>query len=123
LEGYPVEYVKLARVQDFKKTRIRSYKLLARPVGIIKQKDGTFFATEVGCKHENADLTEGKMNGDVVICPWHGWKYNLVTGECLWGSTVCLRRHGLKIEGDDIYVTLRPLEPEPTFEDWGPPLK
>ena len=118
-----MEYVKLARVQDFEQTRIRSYRLLARPVGIIKQKDGSFFATEVGCKHELADLTQGRMDGDVVTCPWHGWKYNLVTGECLWGSNVCLRRHGIKIEGDDIYVTLRPLEPEPDFEDWGPPLK
>lgn len=117
-----MEYVKLARVQDFKHTRIRSYRLLARPVGIIKQRDGSFIATEVGCKHENADLTQGRMEGDVVTCPWHGWKYNLVTGECLRGSSACLRRHGLKIEGDDIYVSLRPLETEPAQEDWGPPL-
>ena len=90
-----MEYVKLATVHDFKRTNIKSFKLLARPVGIIKQ-----------------------------TCPWHGWRYNLVTGECLWGSGVCLRRHGLKIEGDDIYVTLRPLEPETSIEDdWGPPLR
>lgn len=118
-----VEYVKLAKVQDFKNTRIKSYRLLARPVGIIKQKDGTFFATEIGCKHELADLSQGRMDGDVVTCPWHGWKYNLVTGECLWGSKVCLRRHAIRIEGDDIYVSLRPIEDAPPEDDWGPPLR
>lgn len=118
-----MEYVKLARVQDFKNTRIKSYRLMARPVGIIKQKDGTFIATEVGCKHQNADLTQGRLDGDVVTCPWHGWRYNLITGECLWGSPTCLRRHGIKIDGNDIYVSLLPLEEEPVEEDWGPPLR
>lgn len=118
-----MEYVKLAKIQDFTHTRIKSYRLLARPVGIIKQRDGSFIATEVGCKHELADLTQGRIDGDVVTCPWHGWKYNLITGECLRGADVCLRRHGIKIEGDDIYVSLRPLEPEAEEEDWGPPLR
>jgi nitrite reductase/ring-hydroxylating ferredoxin subunit len=107
-----VQMIKIAHVDDFKGTRMRSYKILARPVGIFKEGDGTFRAMEVGCKHENANLLEGKLHGDVITCPWHGWKYNLKTGECLWGSTTCLRPYALEVREGAIYISLRPVDAE-----------
>ena len=104
--------IRIARVADFERTSMRSYKILARPVGIFKEGSGRFRAMEVGCKHQNADLLQGQLHGDVVTCPWHGWKYNLKTGECLWGSSACLRPYALEVRGDDIYVSLRPIDPE-----------
>lgn len=112
-----MDYVKLAKVSDFDRVSRRSYRLLAKPVGVFKNPDGSFYAMEVGCKHEHADLTEGRMNGEVVTCPWHGWQYNLKTGECVRGSGAGLRRHGLRIEGEDIYVTLRPLPEDGSEQD------
>ncbi len=107
------QMVKLAHIDDFATVRMRSYKLLARPVGIFKERDGSFRAMEVGCKHENTDLLNGHIDGDVVTCPWHKWRYNLRTGECLWGSTACLRPYALEVrEGGYIYVSLRPIDPE-----------
>lgn len=118
--------VRLAKVTDFETIRVRSYRLLARPVGIFRDPDGTFRAMEVACKHENADLTTGHIKGDLVTCPWHGWKYNLRTGECLWGGTGRLRPYKLEVRGEDIYVSLRPVDPDSALveEDWEmmPPL-
>lgn len=111
-----MQYVKVAKVSEFGNARVRAFRLMARPVGVFREPDGSFYAMEVGCKHENADLTAGSIKDDVVTCPWHGWQYNLKTGECVRGTTARLRRHGLKIEGDDIYVTLRPL-PEDGAEE------
>ena len=100
--------IRIAQVSDFERQRMRAYKILARPVGIFKEADGSFRAMEVGCKHENANLLEGKVTGDIVVCPWHGWKYDLSTGECLWGSTAQLRPYACEVRGEDIYVSLRP---------------
>ena len=111
-----MKYVKVATIHDFGKHRIKSVRLLARPVGIIKDHDGSFYAIQVGCKHQNADITAGRIDGDIATCPWHGWRYNLRTGACLWGTTAKLLRHGLRIEGDDIYVTLEPIEEQPKTE-------
>ncbi|MBI2422556.1 MAG: Rieske (2Fe-2S) protein [Candidatus Hydrogenedentes bacterium] len=109
----PVDYVKIAKVSDFDRINMKSFRLLARPVGVFKEPDGTFYAMEVGCKHENADLTQGRVQGNIVTCPWHGWRYNLKTGACIHGGELSLRRHGLKIENGFIYITLRPL-PDPS---------
>lgn len=114
-----MQMVKIAKVSDFANTRIRSYKLLARPVGVFKEADGTFRAMEVGCKHQNADLTEGKIKNDEVACPWHGWRYNLKTGECLWGADAPLRPHHCEVRGEDIYVSLRPIDPDAPDKDPG----
>lgn len=115
-----MEMVRIAKISDFRDRKVRSYKILARPVGVFREANGNFRAMEVGCKHENADLTEGRMQGDVVTCPWHGWKYNLRTGECLWGSTVCLRPYDLEVRGEDIYISMHPVEDKPDTEeeDW-----
>jgi len=36
--------------------------------------DGTFFALDNTCAHRGGPLGEGELDGEVVTCPWHGWK-------------------------------------------------
>lgn len=101
-------FVKVAKVGDFQNKRMKSVTLLAKKVGVFKNEDGTFFAIEMTCKHHGADLTEGTMDGNTVTCPRHGWQYDLNTGQCLLNDSPPLRRHALRIEGDDILVSLTP---------------
>lgn len=107
-----MDYIKAANINDFKKNRIKSVSLLGKKIGIIKGKDSEFYAIEVGCKHQGADITRGNISGDVATCPRHGWKFNLVTGECLNQNASKLRKYGLKIEGDVIMITTQPLPEE-----------
>ncbi|HXE71694.1 MAG TPA: non-heme iron oxygenase ferredoxin subunit [Candidatus Nitrosotenuis sp.] len=44
---------------------------------------GEVFATDNVCLHQGGPLGEGYLEGDCVTCPWHGWQYNVKTGECL----------------------------------------
>lgn len=43
----------------------------------------TFFAVGDKCSHNGESLSKGKLNfiGE-VICPWHGYRFNLKTGKC-----------------------------------------
>jgi len=86
-----MDFIKLATVSDLAGIRMKSFRLMGRIVAIVREPDGTFWATEIGCKHQNADLTTGKFDGDVVTCPRHRWQYNIRTGQCLTRS---LRRCG-----------------------------
>jgi nitrite reductase/ring-hydroxylating ferredoxin subunit len=42
--------------------------------------DGTFYATENGCTHVGGPLNEGELNGNEVVCPWHGSCFNVTNG-------------------------------------------
>ncbi len=42
---------------------------------------GRYFATDNLCPHEGGPLAEGNLEGDSVTCPWHGWQFDVVSGE------------------------------------------
>lgn len=104
-----MEYVRVATINDFTRKNTKSFSLLGKKVALIRRSDGTFLATEIGCKHQGADLSSGKIEGVVVTCPLHGWRYDLESGKCLNHSSPDLRRYGVRLEGADIYVSLLPL--------------
>ena len=45
--------------------------------------DGAFFAIEDVCTHDGGILTGGAIEGDVIICPRHGARFSIRTGEVL----------------------------------------
>ncbi len=42
--------------------------------------DGQFAAISGVCNHVGGPLGDGKLDGDYVTCPWHGWKFHRQTG-------------------------------------------
>jgi nitrite reductase/ring-hydroxylating ferredoxin subunit len=105
-----MEYIKVAKLTNLKDKEFISLSILGRKIGIFKNGDGTLFVTEIGCKHQGADITQGKRSGDVFTCPRHGWQYNIKSGHCLNHESVCLRKYDYIIEGDDIKISLTPKE-------------
>jgi 3-phenylpropionate/trans-cinnamate dioxygenase ferredoxin subunit len=45
--------------------------------------DGEFLAVEDVCTHDGAELASGNLEGDTIVCPRHGAKFCLRTGEVL----------------------------------------
>ncbi len=45
--------------------------------------DGEFYAIEDVCTHDYETLTGGCIEGDEIVCPRHGARFNIKTGEAL----------------------------------------
>jgi 3-phenylpropionate/trans-cinnamate dioxygenase ferredoxin subunit len=45
--------------------------------------DGDYFAIEDVCTHDGGILTGGPVDGDQVVCPRHGARFSIKTGEAL----------------------------------------
>jgi nitrite reductase (NADH) small subunit/3-phenylpropionate/trans-cinnamate dioxygenase ferredoxin subunit len=43
--------------------------------------NGSFFAVDNTCPHAGGPIGEGKLSGEIITCPWHGWQFNVRTGE------------------------------------------
>ncbi len=67
---------------------------------------GRIVATQGQCPHNEGPLHEGDVEGTVLTCPWHGWTFDLDSGECLEDDSITLKRYPVRIEGDDILVDL-----------------
>ncbi len=42
--------------------------------------DNAFRAIADGCNHRGGPLSEGRLRGEFVMCPWHAWEYSVITG-------------------------------------------
>lgn len=67
---------------------------------------GRIVATQGQCPHNQGPLHEGDVTDTVLTCPWHGWTFDLATGECLEDDSIELKRYPVEIEGDDVFVLL-----------------
>ena len=66
--------------------------------------DGEFFAISDVCTHDDGPLVEGQLDGDCIICPRHGARFNVKTGAQTMPAFSPVPLFEVKIEGDDIYV-------------------
>ena len=59
------------------------------------------------CAHKGGPLAEGKLSGTRLACPWHGWMYDVRTGQCLFPSRGgAVASYAVRVEGDDVWVDL-----------------
>src|SRR5437868_13034328 len=67
---------------------------------------GTISAIDNVCLHRGGPLGQGVVDDDKIVCPWHGWQWNLKTGEAGHTSMVRVTVYPLKIEGEDVWAKL-----------------
>ena len=65
---------------------------------------GTYYAMSAICPHEAGPLHEGDVDGDTIICPWHGYDFNVKTGECSLDGGLRVTTFGVKTEGNGLFI-------------------
>lgn len=67
--------------------------------------NGNFYAIDNTCPHRGGPLGEGMLDGPVVICPWHGWQFDVTTGKSPF-MPVGVKTFEVKVEGNDVLVNV-----------------
>ena len=68
--------------------------------------DGTFYATQSQCLHLKGPLGHGRLEGPVLSCPWHGWQYDVRTGENEFDRALVLETFEVVVEDGDVKVAV-----------------
>jgi nitrite reductase (NADH) small subunit len=68
--------------------------------------DGTFHATQSECLHLKGPLGHGELSGCVITCPWHGWQYDVRTGENEFDRSLVLETFEVVVEDGEVKVAL-----------------
>ncbi len=66
--------------------------------------EGTFYAIDNTCLHRGGPLGEGDLEGTVVTCPWHGWRYDVSTGANVMNPAVRVATYPVRVEGGEVLV-------------------
>ena len=90
--------------------------LAALPPGSLKQVEvgeetlalcnvaGAVHALDGICPHAGGPLGQGALHGTTLVCPWHAWEYDCVTGENDRNPNIRLTKFAVRVEGDNILV-------------------
>lgn len=66
--------------------------------------DGEFYALDGICPHQGGPLGKGTLAGCVVTCPWHGWQFDVQTGQHQSTASLSHPKFPVRVEGDDVFV-------------------
>lgn len=78
-----------------------------RQVAIFLLEDGSIHAVDNLCPHQTGPLCRGDVQSGKVLCPWHGWEFELATGQCTHIPNTKVEVFETKVEDDHIFVKMR----------------
>jgi 3-phenylpropionate/trans-cinnamate dioxygenase ferredoxin subunit len=76
----PGKYVAVATAGEIQPGRTRRIVIEGHPV-LIANVDGSYYAVDDMCTHEDSSLSLGCLKGELVSCTLHGSRFSVITGE------------------------------------------
>jgi nitrite reductase/ring-hydroxylating ferredoxin subunit len=58
------------------------------------------------CAHMACPLEMGQLDGDVITCPCHDWRFDVRTGAFVNAPEIRIPTYPVKVEGDDVLIEL-----------------
>lgn len=83
------DFVEVARLEQVPLGTGSRFTVAGKDVAVFNV-DGNIYAMEDSCLHQGTSLATGKLEGKVVTCRSHGWRYDVTTG-----STMSSRGYGV----------------------------
>jgi nitrite reductase (NADH) small subunit len=68
--------------------------------------EGAFYAVDNACAHRGGPLGEGELDGTVVVCPWHAWRWDVKTGANVNNPAVTMTCFPALVDGGRVFVEL-----------------
>ena len=93
-------------VGSMKMVRVDDHRLC-----LIRTSDGVF-ALDHACPHEGYGMTQGSLDGNLITCAWHNWKFRVDDGSCVIGEEN-ITTHPATVDADGtVRVTVRRPDPD-----------
>jgi nitrite reductase/ring-hydroxylating ferredoxin subunit/uncharacterized membrane protein len=82
----PEKFTAVLAESDLPEGKLKRVRFKATPLLLVKR--GTqIYALAETCAHLGGPLSEGKLEGKTVVCPWHGSRFALDTGAVVDGPS------------------------------------
>jgi nitrite reductase/ring-hydroxylating ferredoxin subunit len=68
--------------------------------------DGHFHALDGICPHQGGPLGKGQLTGCIVTCPWHGFQFDVTTGQHQTSKSLVHPSFPTRVEDNQVLVEL-----------------
>lgn len=93
-------------VDDQEPGTVRRVAVAGTAVALLRTEAG-WSALLDHCPHAGAPLSEGALRGGFLVCAWHGWKFDAVTGACpLFNNAPSARAAEVRVDAGRVLVAV-----------------
>lgn len=68
--------------------------------------DGQFHALDGICPHQGGPLGKGRLTGCIITCPWHGFQFDVTTGQHQTSKSLVHPSFAVRVVGDEVQVEM-----------------
>ncbi len=99
-------YKEVCRKSDLIENEVKSFKIEEREVMLLKSK-GKIFCLDARCTHAGAPLAEGELIGEILTCPWHYSRFDIISGKVISGpATKPLKTYQVEEKDDLVLINI-----------------
>lgn len=98
-------FVPVLEEKELQEGKMKLLSVEGTPVLFIMQK-GKIFVIDNRCPHMGCGFSGGTLDGLVIVCPCHDWRFNLETGEYEDEPSMTLTRYEWTVKSGKIWVKL-----------------
>ena len=99
------DFVSSIKESEIKEGKMKAVRIKGRSILLIRQ-GGQVFGVSNLCPHMGCSLEGGILRDYLVMCPCHGWKFDIRNGQYEEIKEVTLASYRCKIENGKIYVEI-----------------
>jgi len=100
-----MERLRIGKTSDIPSGKMTKLKIAEREI-LVANIEGNYYAIDDTCTHSGASLSEGKLNGPVVTCGWHGAEFDCKTGKLAKFPVKIrdLKSYNVIVEVNDVFI-------------------
>jgi nitrite reductase (NADH) small subunit/3-phenylpropionate/trans-cinnamate dioxygenase ferredoxin subunit len=92
-----VSWTAVAQAEELQDGGSKAFSIGSNEIALFKHGE-EYFAVANECAHYGAPLCGGYVRNGAVMCPWHGWQFDLRTGECRTAPGCDIEAFEVKVE-------------------------
>jgi nitrite reductase (NADH) small subunit len=101
-----IQEMKLGPVSAIPPGEGRVYAVNGENIAVFHTRGGGVYAVQAACPHKGGPLADGLLGGTTLICPLHAWKFDLTTGQALFGDCG-LKTYPVSVDDSEQIILLR----------------
>lgn len=98
-------FVKVAAMHEIAEGTGKAIEVEGRAIALFNV-HGKFYALQNECAHRGGPLGDGMLDDNIVTCPWHGWQWDVCSGQSLFNPSIRVKSFPVQVDGDEVKIAL-----------------
>jgi nitrite reductase/ring-hydroxylating ferredoxin subunit len=100
-----VPFLKIKPLADLPPGSLTQVEINGNPYALCNH-NGTLRCFDGLCPHAGGPLGDGNLDGAQIVCPWHAWAFDCLTGVNDFDAAIQLKSHPIDVRDGAIFVDI-----------------